>query len=70
MYDVVSVEKCSSYDYEAVKEALDKVLSNIDALNFVKPGMKIGIKTNLVAAMAPEKSGTTHPMSLGFYVRN
>ena len=63
-FEIVSIEKCPSYDLEAVKEALDKVLDNIDALDFVKPGMRIGIKANLVSAMAPEKSATTHPQIL------
>ena len=63
-FENVAIEKCPSYDYEVVKEALDKVLADIDALDFVKPGMRIGIKTNLVAAMAPDKSVTTHPVLL------
>lgn len=64
MYEKVSIEKCPSYDAEAVKNSLDKVLDSIGGLDFVKPGMKIGIKANLVAAMDPDKSATTHPMVL------
>lgn len=64
MYEKVSIEKCPSYDAEAVKSSLDKVLDSIGGLDFVKPGMKIGIKANLVAAMDPDKSATTHPMVL------
>ena len=63
-FDKVSIEKCVSYEERVIKESLDKALSNIDALDFVKPGMKIGIKANLVSAMAPEKSVTTHPALL------
>ena len=64
MYEKVSIEKCPSYDAGAVKSSLDKVLDSIGGLDFVKPGMKIGIKANLVAAMDPDKSATTHPMVL------
>ncbi len=64
MCEKVSIEKCPSYDVEAVKSSLDKVLDSIGGLDFVKPGMKIGIKANLVAAMDPDKSATTHPMVL------
>lgn len=64
MYEKVSIEKCPSYDAEAVKNSLDKVLDSIGGLDFVKPGMKVGIKANLVAAMDPDKSATTHPMVL------
>ncbi len=64
MYEKVSIEKCPSYDAEAVKSSLDKALDSIGGLDFVKPGMKIGIKANLVAAMDPDKSATTHPMVL------
>ncbi|MBQ3798405.1 MAG: DUF362 domain-containing protein [Butyrivibrio sp.] len=64
MFDTVSLYKCTSYDYDIVYEALDGALSDIDGLSFVKPGMTVGLKTNLVAAMAPEKAGTTHPILL------
>ena len=64
MFDTVSIEKCSSYDYESVLAALRKSVELVDGLSFVQPGMTIGIKTNLVAAMAPEKAATTHPIVL------
>ena len=61
MFEPVSLYKCDSYDPEEVSGALAKVLSDINGLSFIKPGMTIGIKANLVTAMAPEKAGTTHP---------
>ncbi len=64
MFEPVSLEKCTSYKYEDVKEALDKAIDNIGGLDFVEAGMKIAIKANLVSAMSPEKSATTHPMLL------
>ena len=62
MFDTVSLHKCASYDYEKVSKALGGVLNDIDGLSFIKPGMTIGIKANLVTSMAPEKAGTTHPL--------
>ena len=62
MFDAVSLRKCASYDYEKVSDALLGALSDIDGLSFIKPGMTIGIKANLVTSMAPEKACTTHPI--------
>lgn len=57
----VSVVKCNSYDENTVREAFDRLLENIGGLNFVKPGMTVAIKVNLVTAIKPEKAATTHP---------
>ncbi len=62
MFEPVSLYKCDSYNYEEVSSALTMALSAIDGLSFVKPGMTIAIKANMVSSMAPEKAGTTHPM--------
>ncbi len=56
--------KCDSYEYEEVKRALDESLELIDGLDLVKPGMKIGIKANLVTGSAADKAITTHPVLL------
>ncbi len=61
MFDTVSLHKCDTYNYEEVSTALAGALSDIDGLSFIKPGMTIGIKANLVTAMEPDKAGTTHP---------
>lgn len=60
MYEV-AVAACADYTPETCREALETVLSSIDGLNFVKPGMKIAIKANLVSYMKPETAATTHP---------
>ena len=62
--DAVALVKCDSYEYEEVRKALDESLSLIDGLSFAKPGMKVGIKANLVSAHDPEKAVTTHPVLL------
>lgn len=54
--------ECNSYGKEDVTEALKRILSDSGLLDFVKPGMKIGIKLNLCAARKPEAAATTHPV--------
>ncbi len=62
MRDAVSVVKCGSYDGSEVRAAMDRLFDGIDALDFVKPGMTVAVKVNLVAPMKPEKGATTHPV--------
>ena len=57
----VRLQCCETYDLETCREALRQVVGD---LSWVKPGMKIGIKANLLSAMEPEKAGTTHPALL------
>ena len=61
-FEPVSLVKCDSYGYDIVRKALSRSLSLIDGLSFVKPGMKVGIKTNLVSGADPDRAVTTHPM--------
>ena len=63
MYDV-SVTKCDSYNSDEVKKALSEALEAIGGLDWVKAGMKIAIKANLVSFMTPDKAATTHPALL------
>ena len=60
----VVMTPCESYDEAAVKTALEAVLAPIGGLDWVTPGMTVGIKANLVSAMKPEKCATTHPALL------
>lgn len=60
MYDV-SVAPCAEYTPDACREALLQVLAPIGGLDFIKPGMKIAIKANLVSFIKPEAAATTHP---------
>lgn len=57
----VCVVKCNSYDSDEVKNSFDRLLSPIGGLDFVKKGMKVAVKVNLVTAIKPEKAATTHP---------
>lgn len=63
MPDVVIVP-CDQYTVEACKDALAHVLSPIGGLDWVRAGMRVAIKANLVSHMKPEKAATTHPAML------
>lgn len=60
----VSVVPCESYDPIAAEEALRTLLAPLGGLDWVKEGMTVAIKANLVTFMKPEKAGTTHPVLL------
>ena len=65
----VSVVPCSSYEPELCEKALTEVLEPLGGLDWVKPGMCIVIKANLVGAYEPEKGATTHPTLLAALTR-
>ena len=60
----VSIVKCESYSENECTQAIEQALEPLGGLDWVKPGMKIVIKANLVSAMKPEKAATTHPTLL------
>ena len=60
MYEV-AIAPCKEYSPAACRAALEAALDPIGGLDFVKPGMKIAIKANLVSFMKPEAAATTHP---------
>lgn len=63
MYDV-SLVRCESYESEVARRVLVEALDAVGGLDWVKNGMKIAIKANLVSFMSPEKAATTHPSLL------
>ena len=58
--DVV-LARCPSYDPADCRAALEQVVEAFGGLDWVRPGMRIGIKANLVAGMKPDAAATTHP---------
>ncbi|MCD7769952.1 MAG: DUF362 domain-containing protein [Oscillospiraceae bacterium] len=60
----VSVVRCGSYDPAVCRQSLLEVLEPIGGLDYIKPGMRVGIKANLVAFLKPEAAATTHPALL------
>jgi len=60
----VSIVRCEDYSDQNCKRALEAVLKPLGGLEWVKEGMRIVIKANLVSAAKPEKAVTTHPKLL------
>ena len=60
----IAIVKCENYSSKSVSSALNQLTELIGGLDWVKPGMKIIIKVNLVAPMNPDSAGTTHPSLL------
>ena len=67
--NLVSVAACRDYTPETCEAALLAVLAPLGGLNWVRPGMRIGIKANLVTGAKPEKAVTTHPTLLAAMTR-
>ncbi len=59
--DPVSVVRLDGYGKESARAALRELLAPIGGLDFVKSGMRVIIKANLVSAMKPACAATTHP---------
>jgi len=66
----VAVSRCGSYDtdkvFDAVKRSID-LIGGIEA--FVRPGMKVLLKPNLLSARLPEDAVDTHPEVVRAVVR-
>lgn len=58
---MVSVSSCPDYSEKNCRQALETVVEGAGGLDWIKPGMRIGIKANLVSMMKPESAATTHP---------
>ena len=65
----VSIVRCADYSEETCVRALREVLVPFGGLDWVRPGMRVVIKANLVSAMKPEKAATTHPALLAALTR-
>ena len=61
----VSVAACPRYDAALCRTALEQVLAPLGGLSWVRPGMRIAVKANLVTFLKPEAAATTHPVLLG-----
>ena len=58
--DVVLVP-CADYTPALCRQAMEQAVAAVGGLDWIRPGMRIGIKANLVAMMKPETAATTHP---------
>lgn len=58
----VSIVVCEEYSPKLLDEKIGQALELIGGLDkFVKPGMRVLLKPNLLSAKAPERAITTHP---------
>lgn len=65
MHNVV-IERCPNYEREAVRAAIVRLLEPLGGMGgFVRPGERVLLKPNLLAAKSPEKAVTTHPVVVG-----
>ena len=62
--NAVFLSPCADYAPETVAPALDALLEQVGLRAQVQPGMRVGIKANLVTGAAPDKAVTTHPALL------
>lgn len=60
--NLVAAAACPDYEPEHVRAALMEVIDAAGGLDWVRPGMRVGIKLNLCDAAAPEAAATTHPV--------
>ena len=59
---IVTLQPCKEYQLDSLRRAIKTCLAPLGGMSrFVKPGMKVLLKPNLLAANAPEQSVTTHP---------
>ena len=49
----VSLAACGNYDPETVRAAFDRLLLPLGGLDFIKPGMTVAVKLNLLTGAAP-----------------
>jgi len=70
MKNRVSVIKCDSYEEEKVYLAVKESIALLGGLGlFVRPGMRVLVKPNLLSAVAPERAVTTHPAVVKAVIR-
>jgi len=61
-YIPTALAPCADYEPRNVRKALLEVLEASGGLDWVKSGMRIGIKLNLCAGLKPESAAVTHPV--------
>ncbi|MDO4476093.1 MAG: DUF362 domain-containing protein [Lachnospiraceae bacterium] len=59
--ETVAVTACDHYGAEEVKAAVERLVDLLGGLDWVREGMTVAVKVNLVAPMEPQTAGTTHP---------
>jgi uncharacterized protein (DUF362 family)/Pyruvate/2-oxoacid:ferredoxin oxidoreductase delta subunit len=58
----VSIRKCASYEFDEVAAAVQRAVEDLGGIGrFVRPGMRVVLKPNLLMRKRPEEVTTTHP---------
>ncbi len=60
----VSIVPCASYEPGLLRRRLEEALAPLGGLDWVRPGMTVALKANLVTFARPEAAATTHPALL------
>ena len=68
-YADVACIRCEEYDDAEVEKALREALALCNGLEWLKPGMKVALKANLVVGKDPAAAATTHPAVLAALTR-
>ena len=68
MFDV-SFKSCPDYEAERVYEAVRSAVGEVTDFAWLRPGMTVAVKANLVSAERPERAATTHPAVLAAVCR-
>lgn len=67
---LVSIVRCTRYEREAVNLALRNTFENLGGVEkYIKRGMRVALKVNLVMKKRPEEAATTHPILVGELAR-
>ncbi|HEX9023227.1 MAG TPA: DUF362 domain-containing protein, partial [Geobacteraceae bacterium] len=62
MKEQVCIGQCDTYDYPVLRDAVVSLLKPLGGIgHFVRPGERVLIKPNMLAAKSPEAAVTTHP---------
>lgn len=62
MMEAVALMPCGGYELQEVRAAVKAVLEPLGGIErFVRPGQRVLLKPNMLAAKAPEAAVTTHP---------
>ena len=71
MKAVVSVVRCSGYDYEKVYDAVGEVVERLGGFSrFIPHGSRVLLKPNLLADARVEEAVTTHPAVVEAVIRH
>jgi uncharacterized protein (DUF362 family)/Pyruvate/2-oxoacid:ferredoxin oxidoreductase delta subunit len=69
MQDKISLIRCATYERQQVASALEQAIDLIGGLDWVRPGMRIVVKPNLLMPKHPDAAGTTHPALIDALLR-